>query len=135
MKAVLFDQLGGPEVMKLSNAPTPEIRPGKVLIKNHAVGINFADTLFRKGEYVMQPKFPDIPGLEASGIVEAVGAGVEGIQAGDRVAAEIPRLEVEILVQARQVPVKQGDQRIEPQPPQFFLFLNQSLTHGKRRPG
>jgi len=87
MKAVLFDRLGGPEVMKLGDAPTPEVRPGKVLIKNHAVGINFADTLFRQGEYVMQPKFPDIPGLEASGVVEAVGEGVEGIKAGDRVAA------------------------------------------------
>ncbi len=87
MKAVVFDQLGGPEVLTLGEAPTPEVRPGKVLIKNHAVGINFADTLFRQGEYVMQPKFPDIPGLEASGVVEAVGEGVEGIKAGDRVAA------------------------------------------------
>ena len=87
MKAVVFDKLGGPEVLTLGDAPTPEIRPGKVLIKNHAVGINFADTLFRQGEYVMQPKFPDIPGLEASGVVEAVGEGVEDIKAGDRVAA------------------------------------------------
>ena len=87
MKAVVFDKLGGPEVLTLGEAPTPEVRPGKVLIKNHAVGINFADTLFRQGEYVMQPKFPDIPGLEASGVVEAVGEGVEGIKTGDRVAA------------------------------------------------
>lgn len=87
MKAVVFDKLGGPEVLTLGDAPTPEIRPGKVLIKNHAVGINFADTLFRQGEYVMQPQFPDIPGLEASGVVEAVGEGVEDIKVGDRVAA------------------------------------------------
>ena len=87
MKAVVFDKLGGPEVLTLGDAPTPEVRPGKVLIKNHAVGINFADTLFRQGEYVMQPKFPDIPGLEASGVVEAVGEGVEDIKTGDRVAA------------------------------------------------
>ena len=87
MKAVLFDQLGGPEVMKLGDAPDPEVRPGKVLIKNHAVGINFADTLFRQGQYVMQPKLPDIPGLEAAGTVEAVGDGVDGIHVGDRVAA------------------------------------------------
>ncbi len=47
MKAILFDQLGGPEVLKLGDAPKPEVRPGWVLIKNHAVGINFADNFFR----------------------------------------------------------------------------------------
>ena len=87
MKAILFERLGGPEVLKLAVTPTPELRRGKILIKNHAVGINFADTLFRQGEYVMQPKLPDTPGLEASGIVEAIGEGVEDIKVGDRVAA------------------------------------------------
>ncbi len=87
MKAVLFDQLGGPEVLKLGDAPDPEVRPGKVLIKNHAVGINFADTLFRQGQYAMQPRLPDIPGLEAAGVVEAVGDGVDGIKPGDRVTS------------------------------------------------
>ena len=87
MKAVLFDQLGGPEVLQLGDAPDPEVRRGKVLIKNHAIGINFADTLFRQGQYAMQPKLPDIPGLEAAGVVEAVGDGVEGIKPGDRVTS------------------------------------------------
>lgn len=87
MKAILFDQLGGPEVMKLGDTPVPEVRKGKVLIKNHAIGINFADTRFRQGQYVMQPKLPDTPGLEAAGVVEAVGEGVEHIKPGTRVAA------------------------------------------------
>lgn len=87
MKAILFDQLGGPEVLKLGDAAKPEVRPGWVLIKNHAIGINFADTLFRQGQYLMKPKLPDTPGLEAAGVIEAVGPGVEHLKPGMRVAA------------------------------------------------
>jgi len=87
MKAILFDQLGGPEVLKLGDAAKPEVRPGWVLIKNHAVGINFADTLFRQGQYLMKPKLPDTPGLEAAGVIEAVGPGAEHLKPGMRVAA------------------------------------------------
>jgi NADPH2:quinone reductase len=58
-----------------------------VLVKVRAVGINFADTLFRQGQYLMQPKLPDTPGLEAAGEIEAVGAGVTGLRTGQRVAA------------------------------------------------
>ncbi len=87
MKAILFDQLGGPEVLKLGDAPKPEVKPGWVLVKNHAIGINFADTLFRQGQYLMRPNLPDTPGLEAAGVVEAVGSGVENLKPGARVAA------------------------------------------------
>ena len=87
MKAILFDQLGGPEVLKLGDAPKPEVKPGWVLVKNHAIGINFADTLFRQGQYLMRPNLPDTPGLEAAGVVEAVGSGVDNLKPGARVAA------------------------------------------------
>jgi NADPH:quinone reductase len=87
MKAIVFDKTGGPEVMKLADVPKPEVKPGNVLIKVRAAGINFADTLFRQGQYLMQPKLPDTPGLEAAGEIEAVGAGVTGLRAGQRVAA------------------------------------------------
>lgn len=87
MKAILFDQLGGAEVLQLGEIPKPEVKPGWVLIKSHAIGINFADTLFRQGQYLMRPKLPDIPGLEAAGVVEAVGPGVEQIKVGTRVTA------------------------------------------------
>lgn len=86
MKAITFDRLGGTEVLKLSEVPKPEIKPGKVLVKNHAIGINFADILFRQGQYVMAPRLPDTPGLEAAGVIEAVGAGVESLKPGARVA-------------------------------------------------
>jgi NADPH2:quinone reductase len=87
MKAVVFDKVGGPEVLKIGEVPKPEVQPGTVLIKVRAAGINFADTLFRLGQYVMQPQLPDTPGLEAAGEIEAVGAGVTNLRPGRRVAA------------------------------------------------
>jgi NADPH:quinone reductase len=87
MKAILFDRVGGPEVLRLGEAPKPVVAPGMVLIKNHAIGVNFADVLFRRGTYLSQPSFPDTPGLEAAGVIEAVGAGVDGLKPGMRVAA------------------------------------------------
>jgi len=87
MKAVVFDKVGGPEVLKIGEVPKPEVQPGTVLIKVRAAGINFADTLFRLGQYVMQPQLPDTPGLEAAGEIEAVGAGVTNLRPGQRVAA------------------------------------------------
>src|SRR5260221_5806805 len=87
MKAIVFDKVGGPEVMKLAEVAKPEVKPGTVLIRVRAAGINFADTLFRQGQYVMQPQLPDTPGLEGAGDVEAVGAGVTNVKVAQRVAA------------------------------------------------
>ena len=87
MKAIVFDKVGGPEVLALGEVPKPDVRPGMVLIKTHAIGVNFADTRFREGTYVLKPKLPDTPGLEAAGVIEAVGDGVTGLRPGARVAA------------------------------------------------
>src|SRR5262245_2664104 len=80
MKAMVFAQTGGPEVLALAEAPKPEPRAGWVLIKNHAIGVNFADTRFRQGTYTVKPKLPDIPGMEVAGVVEAVGDGVTNVR-------------------------------------------------------
>jgi len=87
MKAIVFEETGGPEVLRLADVPKPEPRPGMVMIEVHAIGVNFADTRFRQGTYVVQPKLPDTPGMEAAGVVEAIGDGVTGFRPGDRVAA------------------------------------------------
>jgi len=47
MKAIVFAETGGPEVLALADVPRPDVRPGAVLIKSHAIGVNFADTRFR----------------------------------------------------------------------------------------
>jgi NADPH2:quinone reductase len=64
--------------------PKPAPAPGRALVKIHAAGVNFVDIYQRRGTYPV--KLPFIPGLEASGVVEAVGEGVEGFEPGDRVA-------------------------------------------------
>ncbi|MGH7841160.1 MAG: quinone oxidoreductase family protein [Candidatus Binataceae bacterium] len=86
MKAIQFKEVGGPEVMQLVEVPKPEVRPGMVRVRNHAVGINFGDNFFRQGNYVIKPKLPDTPGMEAAGVIDEVGAGVEGLKPGTRVA-------------------------------------------------
>jgi NADPH:quinone reductase len=87
MKAIVFAELGGPEVLALADVDRPDARPGMVLIKNHAIGVNFADTRFRQGTYAVKPKLPDTPGLEAAGVIDAVGDGVATLRPGARVAA------------------------------------------------
>ncbi len=85
MKAIQFDRLGGPEVMQLRDIPTPELRPGTILVRNHEIALNFGDTFFIRGQYIVKPVFPDIPGMEAAGVVEAVAPDVKGLKPGMRV--------------------------------------------------
>jgi len=87
VKAVVFEKVGGPEILQLLDIPKPDVRPGMVLIRNHAAGLNFADTFFIRGEYAIKPRLPDTPGMEGAGVVEAVGEGVTAIKPGMRVAA------------------------------------------------
>jgi NADPH:quinone reductase len=86
MKAIQFDRLGGPEVMRLREVPKPELRPGTVLVRNHVIAVNFGDTFFIRGQYIVKPVFPDIPGMEAAGVIEAVAPDVRGLTPGMRVA-------------------------------------------------
>lgn len=86
MKAIQFDRLGGAEVMELREVAKPEPQPGTIVVKNQVIAINFGDTLFLRGEYLVKPKFPDIPGMEAAGVVDAVASDVKGIAPGTRVA-------------------------------------------------
>jgi NADPH:quinone reductase-like Zn-dependent oxidoreductase len=71
---------GGPEVLRLAERPIPEAEAGHVVIRNHAVGVNFAD-LWRR----LAGEPGDVPGIEVAGTVHAVGAGVAGAAYGDRV--------------------------------------------------
>ena len=103
MKAVVFEKLGGPEVLRLGDVPKPEAKPGTVVIRVRSAGINFADTLFRQGQYLMQPKLPDVPGVEAAGEIESVGADVTNFKPGMRVAGISTRTYAEYA----QVPVNQ----------------------------
>src|SRR5271170_3507650 len=80
---------GGPEALEWTELETPPPAVGEVRIQQKAIGVNFIDTYFRKGIYPW-PTTPLIPGGEAAGIVDAVGAGVTGFKSGDRVAYVLP---------------------------------------------
>jgi NADPH:quinone reductase-like Zn-dependent oxidoreductase len=84
-KAVRFHQTGGPEVLRLEDVEVGDPGAGEVRVRHVAVGLNFADTYFRTGLYPLPP-LPAGIGVEASGVIEAVGPGVEGFNVGDRVA-------------------------------------------------
>ncbi|XP_058729421.1 uncharacterized protein LOC131601585 [Vicia villosa] len=84
VKAIRVHELGGPQVLKWEDVEIGEPKEGEVRVKNKAVGVNFIDVYFRQGVY-KAPSFPFTPGMEAVGIVTAVGAGRTGIQVGDLV--------------------------------------------------
>jgi NADPH2:quinone reductase len=81
--AVRFYEAGGPEVLRYERVSVGEPGPGEVRVRHVAVGLNFADTYFRLGYYPVP--IPNGMGVEASGVIEAVGSGVTGLAVGDRV--------------------------------------------------
>ncbi|MBI2961755.1 MAG: NAD(P)H-quinone oxidoreductase [Betaproteobacteria bacterium] len=87
MHAVEITQPGKPEVLKLGTRPMPQPRPGEVLIKVEAAGVNRPDVLQRMGHYPPPPGASDIPGLEVAGTVVALGEGVTSWKVGDAVCA------------------------------------------------
>jgi NADPH:quinone reductase-like Zn-dependent oxidoreductase len=91
MKAIRLHEFGGPEVLRYESAPLPELKPGEVLVRVHAVGINPPDWYLRDGYKMLPPDWrpqvsmPAIPGSDISGVVEAVASDVQGFSAGDEV--------------------------------------------------
>ncbi|CAE6907230.1 MAG: quinone oxidoreductase [Pseudomonadaceae bacterium] len=82
-KAVRFYKTGGPEVMQYEDVEVGDPGPGEVRLRQVAVGLNYADTYFRNGTYPIP--MPNGMGVEAAGVVEAVGEGVSNVCVGDRV--------------------------------------------------
>jgi NADPH:quinone reductase-like Zn-dependent oxidoreductase len=91
MKAIRLHEFGGPEVLRYEEAPLPELKPGEVLVRVHAVGINPPDWYLREGYKMLPPEwrppvpFPIILGSDVSGVVEAVATDVQGYSIGDEV--------------------------------------------------
>ncbi|MFM1818103.1 MAG: Quinone oxidoreductase 1, partial [Pseudomonadota bacterium] len=83
-QAVQIDQPGGPEAMKLVNVTVGQPGPGEIRIRHKAIGLNFIDVYQRTGLY--PNAMPLQLGMEASGVVEAVGEGVTHLKVGDRAA-------------------------------------------------
>ncbi|MGH9899139.1 MAG: NADPH:quinone reductase [Pyrinomonadaceae bacterium] len=85
MKAIQVHEHGEPEVMELREVPDPTVLSGQVLIQSRAIGVNPVDTYIRSGLYPVKPQLPYTPGVDAAGIIEAVGTGVSGLTVGQRV--------------------------------------------------
>ena len=84
MRAIQLTQTGGPDVLTLTDLPTPSPKAGEALVRLTAIGINYIDTYHRSGLYTVP--LPFVPGSEGAGIVEQVGDGVTGLAVGQRVA-------------------------------------------------
>src|SRR3954447_8679277 len=87
MRAVVVEQFGPPEALRIRDTPAPVPGPGEVLIEIHAAPVNYVDMLVVGGVYQFMPTLPFTPGKSPSGIVAAVGPGVTSLAVGDRVLA------------------------------------------------
>ncbi|PYZ92186.1 alcohol dehydrogenase [Salipaludibacillus keqinensis] len=89
MKAIQMREFGGPEVLEKVELDKPSPKGQEVLIEIKAIGVNYADTARRQGEYVVPTPLPYVPGSEVAGIVTEVGDEVTDIQPGDKVVTLI----------------------------------------------
>src|SRR5262245_24660730 len=89
MKAIRVHEFGGAEKLRFDEIEKPVPDAGQVLIKTEIAGLNFTDISRRRGEFAAKTSLPYVPGLEAAGTIEAVGADVRGVSVGDRVLAHI----------------------------------------------
>ncbi|MBP1949395.1 quinone oxidoreductase family protein [Virgibacillus litoralis] len=111
MKAVQFNEYGGPDVLEVIDTKAPAFSEDDVLIEVQAVGVNYADTARREGQYVVPTNLPFIPGAEVAGVVSEVGSNVKSIQKGARVVALIESggyAEYAVVPAASVIPVPDG---------------------------
>ena len=85
MKALLCTAYGSTQMLSVQEVPSPKAGPGQVVIDVKASALNFPDALMVQGLYQVKPPLPFSPGAEVAGLIKGVGAGVQGLKAGDRV--------------------------------------------------
>ncbi|MBP0461574.1 NADP-dependent oxidoreductase [Streptomyces montanisoli] len=93
MKATVFEEFGGPEVLHMGDVDEPHAGPGQVRVRVKAAGVNPMDWKIRHGwmQEVMPAELPSVPGLEAAGVVDEVGEGVTDLAVGDEVVGSAVR--------------------------------------------
>jgi NADPH:quinone reductase len=141
MKAIIFDQFGAADVLKIGEVPEPVLRPNDLLVRTRAAGVNRADLTHRRGGYG-RPDFGDstIMGLEIAGDVIAVGADVKGYAVGDRVMgivgggayAEVARIDYRMAM-----PVPDSLDYVQAAAiTEVFVTAHEALIHlGRLQPG
>ncbi len=140
MRQVHFEGEGGPEVIQIGQAPTPEPGPGKVLIEVVAAGVNRPDCLQRAGAYPPPKGESNIPGLEVAGRIVARGEGVAWPQEGEQVCALLGSggyADYALAEAALCLPVPKPLSAIEAAglPETFFTVFDNVFTRGRLRSG
>ena len=140
MRAVGITKAGGPEVLRLTQRPVPVAAHGQVILKVAYAGVNRPDALQRAGLYAPPATASDLPGLEASGTVVAVGGGVAGLSVGDQVCALLPGggyAEYVATPAAHCLPVPKGLSLKEAAclPETFFTVWSNVFTRGGLKAG
>ncbi len=140
MRAIEITQPGGPEVLQLTDRPVPEPEHGQVVLKVAYAGVNRPDALQRAGLYAPPPGASDLPGLEASGEVIAVGDGVAEYAIGDQVCGLLPGggyAEYVATPGAHCLPVPEGMGLKEAAclPETFFTVFSNVFTRGGLKAG
>ena len=142
MRAIEITEPGGPDVLKPTTRPVPTAQAGAIVLKVASAGVNRPDALQRAGSYVPPPDASDLPGLEASGTVVAVGEGVAGVAVGDRVCALLPgggyaEYVATPAAHALPIPAGMGLKEAACLPETFYtvwssVFMRGGLTGGER---
>ncbi len=140
MRVVEISQPGGPEVLKPAERPLPQPKPGEILIKVAAAGVNRPDMLQRQGLYAPPPDASDLPGLEIAGTVAAVGAEVKMWKIGDQVCALAHGggyAEYCVVPEVQALPVPKGLSLVEAGslPETFFTVYSNVFDRGGLKSG
>jgi NADPH2:quinone reductase len=140
MRAVEVSTPGGPEVLKPVERPVPSPKPGEVLIRVAAAGVNRPDVLQRQGNYAPPPDASDLPGLEVAGEVVAVGASVKNFRIGDKVCALVHGggyAEYCVAPEVTALPFPKGFSAVEAAslPETFFTVWGNVYDRAKLAPG
>ncbi len=140
MRVIEIREPGGPEVLRLAERPRPEPRYGEVLIRVAYAGVNRPDALQRAGSYAPPPTASDLPGLEASGHIAALGPGVSELAQGDAVCALLPGggyAEYVVTPAAHCLPVPDGMSldRAACLPETFFTVWTNVFMRGRLKGG
>jgi NADPH2:quinone reductase len=140
MRAVEVSAPGGPEVLKPVERPVPSPKPGEILIKVAAAGVNRPDVLQRMGLYAVPPDASDLPGLEVAGEVVSVGSSVKTIRVGENVCALVHGggyAEYCIAPEGTALPFPTGFSAVEAAslPETFFTVYGNVYDRAKLAPG
>ena len=140
MRAVEVSTPGGPEVLKPVERPVPSPKPGEVLVRVAAAGVNRPDVLQRMGLYAVPPDASDLPGLEIAGEVVAVGSSVKSLRTGDKVCALVHGggyAEYCVAPEVTALPFPKGFSAVEAAslPETFFTVWGNVYDRAKLAPG